>query len=368
MRRSTALGSLLVAQERSGGGARAIATALRGAPIAAADEVLAQALAATTQRVVIIDVPSLRIRALSAPLLLEFADQEFQGRHVRHYIVGDPSEAAPLLATGKIEGYELTRQVRLATGVEDARLWVHALGNHRPPHSAVVVIDLEDAGQATPSPRNVGGASVIGSVDDEWRLDRVSSDAKHFLGADAEALRGVNILTLVHPGDLAEFLTGLGHAQAAGAGVTLRLRIRRADGDWRWVRMQVSPLGTRPAFAFSIGSFDVRRTGDNTALELEQTLARIAREVHTARVAQSVGELPTLVDVPLLSRLTAREWEIAAMVRTGAGINEVARSLHLSPSTVRNHLSAIYGKLGVRSLPQLLVLLHAAPDQRRPVA
>jgi DNA-binding CsgD family transcriptional regulator/PAS domain-containing protein len=332
------------------------------APGSVADAVLAQALSTTTQRVAVIDLATLRIRDVSAPLRLEFAGTDLRGADPRQLIVGGPSEAVPLLATGRIDGYELIRAVRLPTGVEDAYIWVHALGDERPALSAVVVIDLEDARTALPAKPKLGGTVVLGTVDDEWRIDRVSADAKGLLGFDTDGMKGTTFLTLLHPSDLAGFLTGLGHGQAEAAAVTLRARIRRADGGYRWMRMQLSPLGARAAFAFSLAPFSAGQPAPESAAELEQTIARIAREVHSARTARRAGTLPSLVEVPLLAKLTAREWEIASIVRTGASIDDVAQSLHLSASTVRNHLSAIYGKLGVRSLAQLLVLLHAADE------
>jgi|GEM_PF-75874 len=47
--------------------------------------------------------------------------------------------------------------------------------------------------------------------------------------------------------------------------------------------------------------------------------------------------------------LTVREREILALMSTGLGNAEIAARLQLSPSTVRNHVGAIYGKLDVHS-------------------
>jgi two-component system response regulator DesR len=58
-----------------------------------------------------------------------------------------------------------------------------------------------------------------------------------------------------------------------------------------------------------------------------------------AAAALSAGENP----------LTAREREVLAAARTEGTIAELAGALHLSPGTVRNHLSTIMGKLGAGS-------------------
>ncbi len=46
------------------------------------------------------------------------------------------------------------------------------------------------------------------------------------------------------------------------------------------------------------------------------------------------------------SPLTARERDVLRAARQGGTVAEIARSLHLSAGTVRNHLSAAIGKTG----------------------
>lgn len=47
--------------------------------------------------------------------------------------------------------------------------------------------------------------------------------------------------------------------------------------------------------------------------------------------------------------LTEREIEILRLAKRGLPNPQIAQALHISPGTVRNHLSAIYRKLGVHS-------------------
>jgi two-component system response regulator DesR len=58
-----------------------------------------------------------------------------------------------------------------------------------------------------------------------------------------------------------------------------------------------------------------------------------------AAAALSQGESP----------LTTREREVLAAARQHATVAELAEALHLSPGTVRNHLSAAIGKLDARN-------------------
>jgi two-component system, NarL family, response regulator LiaR len=52
---------------------------------------------------------------------------------------------------------------------------------------------------------------------------------------------------------------------------------------------------------------------------------------------------------PVRSRLTDREWEVLDLLSTGATTDEMARTLVLSPETVRSHLKNLYRKLEVNS-------------------
>jgi DNA-binding CsgD family transcriptional regulator len=59
----------------------------------------------------------------------------------------------------------------------------------------------------------------------------------------------------------------------------------------------------------------------------------------------------------LVNALSQRELEIARRFASGLTHKELARELGLSPSTVRNHLSSIYPKLGVGNKAELATLL-----------
>jgi DNA-binding CsgD family transcriptional regulator len=56
--------------------------------------------------------------------------------------------------------------------------------------------------------------------------------------------------------------------------------------------------------------------------------------------------------------LSAREREVAMRYANGASYREVARTLHISPDTVRNHVKHVYEKLGIGSKLELARLLR----------
>ncbi len=59
--------------------------------------------------------------------------------------------------------------------------------------------------------------------------------------------------------------------------------------------------------------------------------------------------IPALPTDPQLDGLTARERQVLDLLAQGLGTNEIAGKLTISPSTVRNHVQNILGKLGVHS-------------------
>jgi DNA-binding CsgD family transcriptional regulator/PAS domain-containing protein len=333
--------------------------AVAATPIDDSTDALRLAVENSSQPVAIIDLPSHRLLSASPSVRRWFADTDLVGADVEQFIVGPPSEAFRLLVTGQLEGYELTRPLRLPQGQENAYVWMHVVGDERPPRTAVIVVDTEDTTLPDVSPaKGLSRATVIGTVDDEWRIDRISADASALLGKDASDLYGASILTRVHPGDLGKLLTALGHARSTGAGVCVRARFEARDGTWRWCRALVTPLGEGPAFAFALTPLTIDLGGSDDRLrELEERLARIAQEVHSAAASRGIGAMPAGSEMPDLSKLTTREWQIVMRLKNGERIDQVAKALHLSASTVRNHLTSIYRKLGVHGQSELLVLL-----------
>lgn len=112
------------------------------------------------------------------------------------------------------------------------------------------------------------------------------------------------------------------------AGLPGHTRTRTADG--RWVRVQASELFGQPG----AGCLTV-----------------------TIQPASPAELVPLLMAA---ARLSAREQEVCRCVLEGCSSAEIARALHLSGHTVRDHLSAIFGKVGVRSRRQLMAALLGA--------
>jgi DNA-binding CsgD family transcriptional regulator len=77
-------------------------------------------------------------------------------------------------------------------------------------------------------------------------------------------------------------------------------------------------------------------------------------------VVRSPTSPPASLD---LNRLSPREAEIVLLLLAGDRVPRIADSLHLARSTVRNHLSSVFGKFGVNSQQQLIILLRASTNR-----
>jgi DNA-binding NarL/FixJ family response regulator len=71
--------------------------------------------------------------------------------------------------------------------------------------------------------------------------------------------------------------------------------------------------------------------------------------------------------VDRLAGLTAREREIVGLVVQGLRNEEVARRIGITEKTVRNHLTAVFDKVGVSSRLELVVLAFGAGYNKKPL-
>lgn len=106
-------------------------------------------------------------------------------------------------------------------------------------------------------------------------------------------------------------------------------------------------LGTAPRH-------DVVSSGEQLAQAIS-ALRHIARSLEQVRHLVPIAEAePRLRPLPGLTELSAREWDVLMGLLDHKRVPELARTLHISPHTVRNHLKSIFGKLGVHSQSELL--------------
>jgi DNA-binding CsgD family transcriptional regulator len=298
-----------------------------------------------------------------------------------------PEDAAPatralqLVADGTIHSYDARRHVRrLAGGTVAGHIWVRALPSPTGRTALVVFMpekstDAPDAMIAEPAaPRiTMSEPIVVGSFDAATRISQVSADATKVLATEPNALIGSAFVDLLAPDDLGPFFSALGGAASGHAGVGIRTHLRRADGSYATVRTVVTPAqdAAGPQFAFVLTSDTddgVAARRDSASNEqrvalLEQHMWRIAAEVESAGVVDTLHRLPDQTEVPGLADLSTRQWQVLTALMRGERVPEIARNLCVSQSTVRNHLAKIFRVLGVHSQAELLARLREGNRQ-----
>jgi DNA-binding NarL/FixJ family response regulator len=63
-----------------------------------------------------------------------------------------------------------------------------------------------------------------------------------------------------------------------------------------------------------------------------------------------------------MGALSLRQWEVLSRLLQGDRVSTIAKELFLSPSTVRDHLSAIFERFDVHSQAELLLLLRGVEE------
>jgi DNA-binding CsgD family transcriptional regulator len=310
--------------------------------------------------VMVLQVPSFVITAASpgAHELLDALAQPLIGRSLNDLTEGHPSGAMALLAAGRITGYE-TLQVLKLTG-ERRRLWIGALPDTGPTRVVVAMLFKEDAsGRAfvpwkdddTPSP-------VIGSTDARLMVDRVSSEVFESLGYRAQEIIGTSFLTLIVPEDIADVLLALAQTSKHKEGVTLRVGAVGANLVPVTCQLVLLPLTPAPSCAFALLTEESDGPADEIAIA--DMITRLGRRIRSAMTSQAVASAALRSDTNL-GRLGSRDLEIVTRLVAGDRVSSIAKRLFLSEGTIRNHLSSVFGKLGVSTQQELIELLRPAP-------
>jgi DNA-binding CsgD family transcriptional regulator len=210
-----------------------------------------------------------------------------------------------------------------------------------------------------PEPGNV----VLGTVDNFWRIDRISQDVTPLLGITPEQCVGQPVLGVVHPFDVPALLAAVEHARRGERAVRLMLRVSAGSHHWTEVTVVLATVapGDPPPLAFALIRYDAPAdgpTGSSRETQLESHMLRIADELHAAGLIPRLQQLPALSDEPRLGKLTSREWAVLTRLLDGQRVSAIAADLYVSQSTVRNHLSSIYAKLGVHRQVDLIRLMR----------
>ena len=294
-----------------------------------------------------------------AELIAKFQPADQREGSIRHF-----NE----MAAHRLVGYQATRRFTAADGGEFvAQIWMRRMDLGDGYEFALNIIVPIDRARGEPTAQAVraaeASAPALVVTDHDWRVERSSSDVGDLLGYQDGSLIGTPLLGMVHPIDAPDFLLAVTRAAASHQATIARTRLKTADGAWKETACFVTTLCAHDparlgimmaaqAIAGSASSSDIAR--------LEQHLWRIGLEV---RAAGFLPEVPRELASELpreFADLSSRQWEIVTRLLRGERVPEIAKAMFLSPTTVRNHLTAVFRKFGVHSQTELLAKLRKA--------
>jgi len=194
---------------------------------------------------------------------------------------------------------------------------------------------------------------ALAVTDHDWTIEHVSNDIARVLGRNPDTYKGSPLLGLLQPADAPDFMSALGRLATGEGGVTMRTHFRARGDRWQEVWCLVVAMCQHQPPRLGLAMTAIPDLGLEFASELHLPLTVLHSDV--------LGDIDKLGSQIPSGSLSARQWEILARLVRGERAQEIASSLFLSPSTVRNHLTTIYKKFGVHSQAALLAKLLGAP-------
>jgi two-component system, NarL family, nitrate/nitrite response regulator NarL len=130
-------------------------------------------------------------------------------------------------------------------------------------------------------------------------------------------------------------------------------------------------LSNVPADEEGLAVLEAGASGYTNSLAVPEVLRQVAAVVENGglwvgpnlmqRLISAMAGHSTQLNSNHLSKLSAREKEVALAVAGGASNKEIARRFAISERTVKAHLSAAFERLGVRDRLQLSLLINGTP-------
>jgi PAS domain S-box-containing protein len=324
-------------------------------------DALRDAVRASQKPVALIDLESVEFAAASKAGAAALGADAIEGRSPLDFSDDVPATRAALqqLRDGVFDAYTANRRVRQADGTAvDLPIWVSVLGDE-PPRSLALLVVIEKSTARDAS----GTPSVLGAVDSDHRITQLSAEVRDMLGFTPDECVGQKLTDLVHPDDVESLRRVLRMAADGKMSAGKRVRVCRSQGGYADVDVAASAAdGSKASDRLGFAAVGSERSGNSgggeRVAELERHLTRIAREVEAAGLIAPTARIMDPERLPGLNDLSARQWEIVARLLRGERVPTIAREMYLSASTVRNHLSTVYRKLGVHSQAELIDLLQ----------
>jgi DNA-binding CsgD family transcriptional regulator len=314
-----------------------------------------EALSAASEPLLVVELPDQRIvRATdSACRLLAPDGTDPTGRTLPDLLDAPIGEAAELLARDRLTAVQLYR-VRIAPPADDLEIWLatEPAPERSGARPVLALLSQADDGLLWATRQHAGPpATVAGWADRQLLLLQAGGDTADLLGQPAEELVGRSLLNLFLVSDLPSVLFALGHLAGCHESVGLTVRLANPDSTSPRCRLVLTSVGPAPACGFALQAVE---DGE------QDPLLPLRRFGQGIAAAGRIRELTVDRARSALSELTIRELQIVNRLLAGDRVPAISRQLYLAQSTVRNHLSAVFSKLGVRSQQELIVLLRRA--------
>lgn len=283
----------------------------------------------------------------------------------RHQVVGlgvpelvamsdRPSVTASLglLASGAIDRYEAVRHVTPDGGATHPIQVVAELSTVDGVQVGIYQMSIDALG-GSHDPGAEPPPIAMAMTNHEWSIDLANAELEQILGRSHEPYIGSSLLALFRPGAAADLLATI-DGGARGASATVEVRLRTASGTWRPVLAMIVPLCAHNPPRLFVAFAPVPQAATYDRVGLESILSTVSD-----CLCGSATRFRMRTPSP---RLSPRQWEILDMVSKGERVRDIADTLFLSASTVRNHLATIYRKFGVHSQAELLSRLFNDPS------
>jgi len=146
-------------------------------------------------------------------------------------------------------------------------------------------------------------------------------------------------------------------AMAGIGGIEAVKRIIAHDAAARILALSAHADASHPKRVLQAGALGYlsKRSAPETLIEAIRTVA--ARRMY---IDASIAQLMAVQDVTgernPVEQLSAREFEVFVLLARGVSVNQIAETLHLSPSTIGTHLYNIKHKLAVSNQSELTLI------------
>ncbi|HVU73921.1 MAG TPA: LuxR C-terminal-related transcriptional regulator [Mycobacteriales bacterium] len=323
---------------------------------------IAQLVEAAPYAAVLIDIETATILAASdAARALVGGSAELVGLRWPELLTNAFPAGLDLIESGRLTGYEAMRKLKQeGRKPRPVQMWVRAVETESPVKRAIVLLATE--GQlrvdAASSPHDAGNTQVIGAVDPDLVIDRISADIEQLTGRPPEAVLHQPLLRLVVDADAGVLLVALGQVASTGRGASASVRVRTADRrDACVCECVLVPLQPPPSVAFALLTSRSGTVTTDPTTAMDELIARFRSGVVGAETSRDLRRSCTRgAD---LGSLSTRELAIVNRLLDGDRVPTIARDMFVSQSTVRSHLSSLFRKFRVSSQQELITLLRA---------